>query len=166
MWKLESHCSYLNLSVLSQARWLVIFHFCLFPPSPGLHLGILNTQPQYFQDWKREQAGLFRAVHLEIRSLRSLLLLSGLSLTNQGENPFSYYVLKLCFENIKLGIALLAYSGNPLVQDRPPPLFHWKWFKSCLPMVMTVIYWTLTVLELYALNSPQRQPLSPSWICR
>ena len=57
-------------------------------------------------------------------SLRSALLLSGLSLTNQGENPFSYYVLKLCFENIKLGIALLAYSGNPLVQDSPPPLFH------------------------------------------
>ena len=90
------------------------------PPHPSLHLGILNTQPQYFQDWKREKAGLFRDVHLEIHSLRSLLLLSGLSLTNQGENPFSHYVLKLCFENIKLGIALLAYSENPLVQDSPP----------------------------------------------
>lgn len=47
----------------------------LFVFSPSLHLGVLNTQPQYFQDLKREGQGCSDCV--QIHSLGSLLLLSG-----------------------------------------------------------------------------------------
>ena len=63
----------------------------LFVFSPSLRLGVLNTQPQYFQDLKREGQGCSDCV--QIHSLRSLLLLSGL-FSKQGENPSSHWVLK------------------------------------------------------------------------